>query len=118
MESDNKRKSQRIGSHNLLSYFCTDKDNSPVTQGMGRTLNVSEGGILLETRHRIDPAHIVSIKISLEEELMDMKGNVVFSKEREYGRFETGIQFIDIDENKVRILKQFAEIFKGEETGL
>ena len=116
MASDNKRKSQRIGSHNLLSYSCSDENNGPVTQGMGRTLNVSEGGILLETNSLIDPEYTVSISISLEDELMDVQGKVVFSKKRKDGKHETGIQFIDADEDKVRILKQFAEIFKGEIT--
>lgn len=116
MASDNKRQSQRIGSHNLLSYSCFDESNTPVTQGMGRTLNVSEGGILLETHGFIDPEYIVSISISLEDELMDMSGKAVFSKERKDGKYETGIQFIDSDEDRIRVLKQFAEIFKGEVT--
>ena len=114
MAPDNKRTSQRIGSHNLLSYSCIDENNNSVTQGMGRTLNVSEGGILLETHGPIDPEYTVSISISLEDELMDICGKAVFSNKREDGKYETGIQFTDSDEEKVRILKQFAEIFKGE----
>jgi hypothetical protein len=114
MDSDNNRKNQRISTHNLLSYSCFDKGNNPVTQGMGRTLNVSEGGILLETHYPIDPEYTVSISISLEDELMNVNGKVTFSKERKDGKHESGIQFIDTDKDKIRILKQFAEIFKGE----
>ena len=114
METDEKRKSQRIGSHNLISYVCLDENDEPAGQGMGRTLNVSEGGILLETYAPIDPQYIVSLTISLEDDLMDIRGKVVFNKERDDGKFESGIQFLAADEAKVRILRQFAEIFKGE----
>ena len=108
------RKSPRINSYNLLAYVCLDENNDPKRQGMGRTLNVSEGGILLETHAPIDPQYIVSLTISLEDEIMDIKGKVVYNKERDDGKSESGIQFIEIDESKIRVLKQYVVIFKDE----
>ena len=55
MDQEDKRKNQRIDSHNLLTYSCLDKNGAVITQGMGRTLDVSEGGILLETQAKLDP---------------------------------------------------------------
>lgn len=115
MTDHEKRKNPRIGSHNLISYVCLDENSVPIGQGMGRTLNISEGGILLETHSPIDPQYIVSFTVSLEDELMDIRGNVTYNKKRDDGKFEAGIQFIDIDEDKIRILKQFAVIFKDED---
>jgi hypothetical protein len=45
---------------------------------------------------------------------MDIKGKVTYNKKRDDGKFESGIQFIESDESKTRILKQFSVIFKGE----
>jgi len=114
MDSNEKRKSERIDSHNLISYVLLNEKNEPVGQGMGRTLNISEGGILLETHAIIDSNYTVSFTISLEDVIMEVKGEVTFSKERDDGKFESGIRFIDSDESKTRILKQFSVIFKAE----
>ena len=114
MTADDKRGKPRVGSHNLLTYVCLDEDNETVTQGMGRTLNVSEGGILLETHDSIDPEHIISLTIGLEDEIIDIKGKITFHKRREDGKFEYGIQFIETDEKMHWFLKQYVVIFKGE----
>ena len=113
MNGQDNRKNPRIGSHNLISYVCLDEDGKPVKQGMGRTLNISEGGILLETHTSIDPQYIVSFTINFEDEMMDIKGRVTYNKKRDE-RYEAGIQFIDIDKKKTEILKQFAIMFKDE----
>ena len=115
MSQGDKRKNPRIKSPNLLVYLCLDGQKNEVIQGMGRTLNVSEGGILLETHVPIDPRHTVLLTIAMEEDLMHFKGKIAHSKEREDGRFESGVEFLEMDEKKRRFLKQYMIIFKGEE---
>lgn len=113
MEAE-KRRHSRTGSHNLVSYVCRDDRNRVAGEGMGRTLNVSEGGILLETREPFDPSWTVSLTLALEDELMDIRGRVSFTREREAGRYETGIQFLNSEEQKIRLLRQFIAIVGGD----
>ncbi len=115
MNGHEKRQRPRIDTHNLISYVYLDENNNPLGQGMGRTMNISEGGVLLETHAFIDPQYILSFTISLEDVIMDVKGRVTYNKRRDDGMYETGIQFVENDESKVRILKQFAVMFKDEE---
>ena len=115
MNSDRKRKDERIHSTNLLTYFCVDENNQTILQGMGRTLNVSEGGILLETHVPIDSQHIVCLTIGMEEDLMHFRGKIAHSKRREDGKYESGVEFIEMDERKRRFLKQYIIIFTGQE---
>ena len=68
MTSENKRKHERIQSLNL-SYICLDEDNNIVKQGMGRTLNISESGILLETHFPIDMIYKLRKEIRAYDEL-------------------------------------------------
>jgi len=114
MNQKEKRTSERIDSNNLISYVCLNEKDEPLGQGMGRTLNISEGGILLETHVIIDPNYTLSFTISLEDVIMDVRGRVTFSKKRGDGKYESGIKFIDNDESKTRMLKQFSVIFKAE----
>lgn len=114
MKDQEKRKNHRINSQNLISYVCLDENDNPMRQGMGRTLNISEGGILLETHLPMDSRYILSFTISLEDETMAVKGRVIHNKKRKDGKFECGLKFFEIDESKKRILKQIVLMFKDE----
>lgn len=106
MTSENKRKHERIQSLNL-SYICIDEDENIVKQGMGRTLNLSETGILLETHFPIELNHVLQLTISLEEDLLDIKGKPVHVRPRDQGKYEIGIQFVELDPNASQIIKKF-----------
>ena len=117
MAAHEKRKEPRIDTENLLSYVCLDESDRELKQGMGRTLNISEGGILMETHVPMEPHYSVSLTISMEEDMMVIKGNISYCSERADGRFETGIQFIETDEAQREFLRQYIEIFKGRNSG-
>jgi len=106
MTPENKRKHERIRSLNL-SYICLDEANNIIKQGMGRTLNISESGMLLETHFQIEPEHIVRLTISLEEDLLDIKGKPVHTRTNQEGKYEIGIEFFEFDQNSIELLKRF-----------
>lgn len=113
MTTTNNRKHPRIRSLHLLSYVCFDENKDVVEQGMGRTLNVSEGGIQLETHVPIDSQHTVSLTIALEDDLMtDINGRVAYSKAGKVGRFECGIEFEEGSEATLRILRKYIKAFE------
>ena len=106
MTFKNKRKHQRFESLNL-SYVCLDENKKVVTQGMGRTLNISESGILLETHFPIEPEYLVMLTIGLEEDLLDINGKPIHSRSNDDGKFEVGIEFLDPDKDSILVLKDF-----------
>ena len=106
MTSENKRKHERIQSLNL-SYICLDEDNNIVKQGMGRTLNISESGILLETHFPIESNHTIQLTVSLEENLLDIIGRPVHVKSIDGGKYQIGIQFDDLDKNATKMLQKY-----------
>ena len=118
MTSDNKRKHQRIPSLNL-SYICLDENNNIIKQGMGRTLNISESGILLETHFPIEPQYLVLMTIALKEDLLEIKGKPIHSQSNETGEFEIGIEFLELDRDSIRLLENFINKYesRNESTG-
>jgi len=114
MAIENKRNYPRFNSLNLLAYFVYDRENNLVRQGMGRTLNISQSGILLETHVPLDPEHRVSLTIGFEDNLVDIQGTAVYSKEGETGMFETGIEFLEIDDAQRSILSGFIKAFDSQ----
>jgi len=91
-----------------------NRNNQPIKQGIGRTLNVSEGGILLETYSPIEARNMLSLAIGLENDLMDFKGKIIYSKAFRENRFEHGIKFVDLDERKLNFLKQYISMFANQ----
>ena len=79
---------------------------------MGRTLNISERGILLETHDPIDPKSTISLTIALEEELVDFYGKIAFSNKKKNGKYETGVHFQEQDGEKRRFLRHYITVFK------
>jgi CRP-like cAMP-binding protein len=93
------RKHQRIDAVNLFNYVCLDQNNRQVGQGMGRTLNLSESGVLIETPRAIDPQHVLSIHIGLENARVNFKGQVIHSRPSGRIQFRSGIRFLTADKD-------------------
>ena len=111
MATEEKRKHARISSLNL-SYVCLDENNQIIKQGMGRSLNVSESGILLETNFPIDDQQNVILTLGLEEDLVDIKGRPIHSRINDEGKYEIGIEFIESDAKARKALKKFIVAFQ------
>ena len=111
MMTENKRGKERIQKLNLL-YFCVKENGDIIQQGMGRTMNISESGIRLETNFLIDSKKSVFLSIGIEDDIVNIKGKIVYYIEKNEN-FEFGIQFEDVDENAFVILNQYINIFKS-----
>ncbi len=106
-----KRKYPRISSSNLLSYACVNSDHTVIQQGMGKTLDVSEGGILLETHIPIDVACKIHLDIGFRDEVAKIVGRVIYSRKGATGRIESGIHFEAYSKKSHPILLRFIESF-------
>jgi hypothetical protein len=106
MKTKEHRRAQRLDSLNL-SYICLDEDQQTVKQGMGRTLNLSETGILLETYFPIIKEHTVILSIGLKNQVVDLKGRPVHLRSLGKEVYEIGIEFVEPDPETVSAIKQF-----------
>jgi hypothetical protein len=113
MTNEEKRKHSRIDSLHLLNYVYFDESEEEATQGMGRTLNVSESGILLETHNAIETGHVVSLTIGFEEDVVDIKGRAIYSNKNDRDMFESGIEFFDVDTAAIKVLRQYIAAFNA-----
>ncbi len=104
-----RRKHSRVNTSSLISYVCIDHRGNETTQGIGRSLNISQGGILLETHKPMESKYILLMVIGTEDELIQVKGNIVYSLPDDSKMFRTGIQFL---ETKERILSFVLNLVK------
>jgi hypothetical protein len=113
MTAMDQRRHQRIDSLNL-SYICLDDAGNTVHEGMGRTLNVSESGFLLETHFPVDPGLNLSLTVAIENELVDIRGKVARSIAKGDNLYQTGIEFIRPDAQALSVIRKYITFFNQE----
>ena len=87
------RKYPRVETCNLISYLAIRENGEITDQSMGRALNISQGGILLETTRLILAEHISLMSVDLDNNLIEIKGDVIYSKDNGYGMIKNGVCF-------------------------
>jgi hypothetical protein len=93
-----RREHPRVETQNPISYVCKDDNGNPIKEGTGKTINISKGGILIETRNSFEWQEILLLAITTEDGLIGVKGKVVYCNAADFGMFRTGIQFLEPDE--------------------
>ncbi|SPD72716.1 putative Type IV pilus assembly PilZ [uncultured Desulfobacterium sp.] len=109
MRPDERRKYPRIKTDNLMSYACTDDTGQELNQGIGTALDISQGGLLLESHSPIEAKKILLTFIDPDNEFFEINGEIAYCKEIKTGMFQTGIRF---SENNKNIRKAIVSIVK------
>ncbi len=117
MTTSNRRKHPRVPTRNLISFNEYDEDGRLVKLSMAKALNISQGGILIESASMINAVRITLISADTQDTLVEAKGRVRYSKETENGMFETGISFEGTPEEIVEFAKRLVKVFHRRKNG-
>jgi hypothetical protein len=93
-----RRKHPRVETSNRVTFVCLDENGNPIKEGTGRAVNISQGGILIESNQSFEWENIILLGIDIEDHLTRIKGQVVYCNSVNSGVFRTGIQFLEINE--------------------
>lgn len=93
-----RRKHQRLKTRNLISHVSYDLTGRLLSQGLSKALDISEGGILLETPEPIESGLLSLMATDVENNLIEIEGNLAYCKESSSGRYLSGISFFGTDE--------------------
>ena len=109
-----KRKHPRVNINNLISYRCMDDSGNQTKEGRGKSINISQGGILIETHDPFEWQDILRLFIDIEDESVGIKGKVIYCNAANFGKFRTGIQFLETNEKIVsfviKLLKTYSKL--------
>ncbi|MDH3349709.1 MAG: PilZ domain-containing protein [Desulfobulbaceae bacterium] len=109
MEED-RRKKPRSNSLNLLDYIIVDEEGKSGSYSMGRTLNISDDGILMETNIELELGQLVLITLDLEEELVQVTGKIIHVGGNT-GAYQAGIKFFHLGNNERRAIAVYTKLF-------
>ena len=93
-----KRKDQRIKTQNLISYYSVNEAGEIISHGLGIAMDISKGGILIQTSDAIESNLITLAATDRKKNLIEVKGELAYSKKIFIGTFFSGIKFIDSHE--------------------
>jgi len=100
-----KRKYPRVQIHNLISYVCLDEDNKPIKNVMGTALDVSQGGLLLETTHQIEPGNGILIMADEQDRIVEINGKAAYCRETGSGKFYVGISLQGTPDENIQFVQ-------------
>jgi Tfp pilus assembly protein PilZ len=113
MAETKRRKWHRKETLNLVDYVVLGEDGVFLSRGMGRTRNVSEGGLLLETHRALKEGEEVLITLGLKEDMVRLRGRVVHQAPRtEEYRHCAGVKFTHMNKEDRETLKRHISALK------
>jgi Tfp pilus assembly protein PilZ len=117
MQDLKKRKFERTKALNLVDYIILGENGSHLSRGMGRTRNVSEGGLLLETHRPLKDGQVVLLTLSLKDDMFQLRGKIVHQEPpaafSEGARYCAGVKFTAVDKKGIGALNKYIRALKA-----
>jgi c-di-GMP-binding flagellar brake protein YcgR len=109
-----RRKHPRVEISNLISYVCKDDGGNAIKEGSGKAINISQGGILIETLDPLEWQDILQLTIDIEDGLVGIKGKVIYCNADDFEKYRTGIQFLEANDKiqsfVMNLLKMYSKL--------
>ena len=114
MPEIDKREYPRINISGSVDYVCLDDKHQKIEEGKGKVLhilNISQGGILMETPEVIDSKNILIVTIDLEGSTIKIGGEVIHSRKLDPNGALTGIRFVKPYNKQREIIAKFIRAY-------
>lgn len=111
MDAKDRRKHVRVETSNLISYESIDKDDEIVFNSMGKAINVSRSGILLETAHLIEAEYVSLRTFDLDNKLIKLKGQLIYCRKTDSELYQSGIRFVGSEEETAKFAVKLIKLY-------
>lgn len=88
-----RRKFPRTKTRNLIAHISFDQNGKMISQGLGKALDISKGGLLLETPYPIETGLLSLMAVDKNDMLFEIKAELVYCKKLDPGKYQAGIKF-------------------------
>ena len=110
MSQGSKSRHKRLESLNLVSLSHKDDKGQVDLEVVGRTLDLSEGGILLEIHQALPSENrMAEVTLGIREHVIQTTGEIVHQRELDSGHIGLGIAFRDISEKDAAVITRFLD---------
>ncbi|MEJ2730868.1 MAG: hypothetical protein P8185_20595 [Deltaproteobacteria bacterium] len=101
----------RVRTCNLISYMAIRENGEIIDLGMGRALNISQNGIFLETPRVLFSEYISLMSVDMDNNLIEIKGQVMYSGISGSGMVGNGIRLIGEHHENIQFATKLIKVF-------
>lgn len=107
-EKPMKSRTRRLETLNLVSFTHKDPEGRVDLESVGRTLDLSEGGILLEISQSVPAGNTeVEVTLGIRDYVISTLGEIVHQRELENSNYGIGIAFKNLSEEDSQVIINF-----------
>lgn len=111
------RRHTRIENSMVLKYHIFNNKGKAIGYGKGRTINLSQSGILLETQAPLEGSYVMLITMNVGTEVK-LRGRIVHSTlQKNTGNYYSGIEFIGNKDAQVEAIVGFIKAYYRSKSG-
>ena len=111
MSEADQRQYARVETCNLISYACIDAQGTVINQGMGKALDISQSGLMLESGCPIESEYISLLSADQDDRLVNIVGKVAYTRRGPSGSHKIGIRFTGSREENVQFATSLIKTF-------
>jgi hypothetical protein len=111
MGEANKRQYARVETCNLISYACIDAKGTIIKHGMGKALDISQAGLMLESGCPVESEYIELLSADPDDRLVNIVGIVAHTRRSPCGNYKIGIRFTGSHEENVQFATSLIKTF-------
>ena len=106
MAADDRRKYPRVPICDPISCTTIDSEGNHLSQNLGIVQNASQNGLNIETFDTLDSEFALLSFVDLNQRLVEIKGRIVYTKQKRSGKFESGIRLEGTPAEKLEFIKK------------
>ncbi|MBU1168821.1 MAG: PilZ domain-containing protein [Proteobacteria bacterium] len=107
------RRKPRIETSNFVGYTIFDLDRKTIDQGTGRTINLSQNGLLLKTQKALKGAFVMLMTIDLDGNDVRVEGRLIYSAENPTtGHYLSGVEFTGSKDKQLQAIVTFVKAYQ------
>ena len=110
MDEKDRRSGERFSTLNFIHYTLDNCGEGEI-QDMGRTIDASERGLLIQTSNPLPVGQRIIINVGLGENILELSGEIVHCADDEEGMCRSGIEFDTLDALHAEKLSGFLTAF-------
>lgn len=111
MGAGDRRKFVRVETSNLISHDSISDKGRIVSRSMGKALNISQSGIMLETSNPITAECISLTTVDLDNNLIEIKGTPIYYRRTDSGMYQVGISFLGSEEETTSFAVKLVKLY-------
>jgi hypothetical protein len=111
MATKERRKYPRVPICDPISYVTLDSKGNELSQNLGAVQNASQAGLNIETFEALDSEFILLSFVDLDKKLVEIKGRIVYTRQKGTGKFESGISLKGTAAEKLHFIKKLVRTY-------